>query len=56
MDIMKIINQSEFIFFLKWLDEWENWSASEIISVVERPSGYQKEYDSYLQYKEDNDE
>ena len=52
-DIMKIIDNDEFIFFLSWLDEWNNWEAREIISVVQRPSGYQKEYDEYLEYKKE---
>ena len=46
-DIMKIIDNDEFIFFLSWLDEWNNWEAREIISVVQSASGYQKEYDAY---------
>ena len=55
MDIMKIIDKSEFIFFLTWLAEERNWNASEIISVVQRPSGYQKEYDQYLESEKENE-
>lgn len=55
MDIMKIIDSDEFIFFLRWLDQDHNWTASEIISVVERPSGYQKEYDQYLESEQENE-
>jgi|TARA_R100000479_G_C6261626_1_gene156173 hypothetical protein len=49
MDIMKIIDSERFIFFLRWLVEERNWEASEIIGVVERPNGYQKYYDQYLE-------
>tara|TARA_Y100000401_G_C8242265_1_gene183675 strand:+ start:291 stop:467 length:177 start_codon:yes stop_codon:yes gene_type:complete len=55
MDIMKIVDNSEFIFFLRWLADWHNWTASEIISVVERPSGYQKHYDEYLEHKKEEE-
>ena len=55
MDIMKIINDDEFIFFLRWLADWHNWTGSEIISVVERPSGYQQHYDEYLEYKKEEE-
>ena len=55
MDIMKIIDKSEFIFFLTWLAEERDWNASEIISVVQRPSGYQKEYDRYLESEKENE-
>jgi len=49
MDIMKIIDTDRFIFFLTWLVDEKNWEASEIISVVQRPNGYQKYYDQYLE-------
>lgn len=49
MDIMKIIDSDRFIFFLTWLAEERNWNASEIISVVQRPNGYQKYYNQYLE-------
>jgi hypothetical protein len=49
VDILKYIDNSEFIWFLRWLDEEHNWSASEIISVVQRPSGYQKQFTEYMQ-------
>ena len=55
MDIMKIIDKSEFIFFLTWLAEERDWNAREIISVVQRPSGYQKEYDRYLESERENE-
>lgn len=55
MDIMKIINDDEFIFFLRWLVDDHNWTGSEIISIVERPSGYQKHYDEYLDYKKEEE-
>ena len=55
MDIMKIIEKSEFIFFLTWLAEERDWDARSIISVVQRPSGYQKEYDQYLESEKENE-
>ena len=55
MDIMKIIDKSEFIFFLTWLAEEKDWNASGIISVVQRPNGYQKEYDQYLEEQDELD-
>ncbi len=51
MNIMKEVDNYNFIFFLQWLDEIKGWEAREIISVVERPSGYQKEFDEYLEYE-----
>lgn len=53
MDIMKICNGYQFIFFLQWLDQERNWSASAIISVVEKPNKYQKEFDEYLASEEE---
>ena len=50
-DIMKIIDNSEFIFFLTWLVDYKDWSARSIIGVVEKPYSYQKEYDEYLEYE-----
>ena len=55
MDIMKLIDKSEFIFFLTWLAEERDWDARSIISVVQRPSGYQKEYDQYLESEKENE-
>ena len=55
MGIMKIIDNDEFIFFLTWLAEERDWDARSIISVVQRPSGYQKEYDQYLESEEENE-
>jgi len=51
MDIMKIIDKQEFIYFLRWLDDHRGWYANEIISVVERPSGYQKQFNEYMEEK-----
>tara|TARA_Y100001963_G_C6741116_1_gene429023 strand:+ start:1026 stop:1187 length:162 start_codon:yes stop_codon:yes gene_type:complete len=50
---MKICNGYKFIFFLQWLDQERNWNASEIISVVEKPNKYQKEFDEYTKEKQD---
>ena len=55
MDIMKIIDKSEFILFLTCLAEERDWDARSIISVVQRPSGYQKEYDQYLESEKENE-
>jgi hypothetical protein len=49
MDIMKQVNNYNFIFFLQWLDESRGWEAREIISVVEKPNKYQKEFDEYIE-------
>jgi hypothetical protein len=46
-DIMKIIDNDEFIFFLIWLAEEQDWNAREIISVVEKPYSYQNTFDKY---------
>jgi len=54
MDIMKIIDTGRFIFFLTWLAEEKDWNAREIISVVQRPNGYQKQYDQYLEEQDEN--
>ena len=53
MDIMNIIDSERFIFFLRWLADELGWEASEIIGVVERPNGYQKWYDLYLEDKDE---
>jgi hypothetical protein len=41
------VDSDEFIFFITWLAEDRNWTASEIVSVVQRPNGYYKEYMEY---------
>ena len=48
MDIMDKVNSYEFIFFLQWLDEEHNWTASEIICVVEKPYVYKEKWQEYL--------
>lgn len=53
MDIMKKVDSYDFIFFLQYLVDECNWTAREIIGVVEKPHSYQKEFDEYIQYEED---
>ena len=48
MGIMDIIDNDEFIFFLQWLDEEHNWSASDIIDVVQSPHKYRKKYQEWV--------
>ena len=48
MDIMNVLNSSTFVFSLRWLDEEKNWKASVIISVVEKPFKFQREFNIFL--------
>ena len=47
MGIMDIVDNDEFIFFLQWLDEEHNWSASDVIDVVQSPHKYRKKYQEW---------
>ena len=37
-----------FLHFINWLADEEDWSGSEICSVVSRPKGYEKEYKKFI--------
>ena len=37
-----------FLHFINWLADEEDWSGSEICSIVEMPHHYKKEYDQFI--------
>ena len=41
-------DSDKFRWFLVWLDEEKNWKASVIISVVEKPFKFQREFNIFL--------